>query len=372
MGDKPSSGLPFSGRVASIDALRGFDMMWICGGKEVICSLCGLIHHPLANALERQFEHVDWQGFRFYDLIFPLFLFIVGVVLPFSVTKRLEAGSSRSNIYKHLVRRLFLLFFLGLVTNGFLKLQFHELRIPGVLQRIAICYFITAIVMMNTGTRGQAAVAGGLLAVYWLVMKLVPVPGIGAGVITPAGNLSAFIDQHLIPRPFCCYTFGDNEGILSTIPAVSTCLMGALAGHWLRSNRPQGRKAAGLVVAGLASLVLGLVWGHWFPVIKNIWTSSFVLVAGGWSLLLLALFYWIIDIRGYRRWAFFFSVIGLNAITIYVVGYQFDFGTLANIFIQGFVNHLGPYRPLVWNLSSFLAGWLFLWFLYRQKIFLKA
>jgi predicted acyltransferase len=372
MGDKSTSGPPISSRVASIDALRGFDMMWICGADEVIHSLCSLIHHPVANALNTQFEHVDWVGFHFYDLIFPLFLFIVGVVLPFSITKRLEAGADRGDIYKHLVRRLFLLFFLGLIYNGLLKFQFHELRIPGVLQRIAICYFITALVMMKTGVRGQAVVAGSLLVVYWAVIKLVPVPGIGAGIITPAGNLSAFIDQHLIPRPFCCYVFGDNEGILSTIPAISTCLMGALAGHWLRSDRPQVRKALGLVIAGVASLVLGLTWGHWFPVIKNIWTSSFVLVAGGWSLLLLALFYWIIDIRGWRRWAFFFTVIGLNSITIYVLRSQFDFGTVANIFLQGFVNHIGCYRPLVWDTSVLAVEWLFLWFLYRQKIFLKV
>jgi predicted acyltransferase len=265
-----------------------------------------------------------------------------------------------------------MLFFLGLVYNGLLNFRFHELRIPGVLQRIAVCYFIAALVMMNTGVRGQAAVAGGLLVVYWLVMKLVPVPGIGAGVLTPSGNLSAFIDQHLLPRPFCCYTFGDNEGILSTIPAVSTCLMGALAGHWLRTSRPPARKALGLALAGVASLVLALVWGHWFPIIKNIWTSSYVLFAGGWSLLLLALFYWIIDVRAYRRWAFFFIVIGLNPITIYVLRSQLNLAIVANVFIHGFVNYLGPYKPVFFDLSVLAVGWLFLWFLYRQRIFLKV
>jgi predicted acyltransferase len=371
MADASTTQSPVSGRIASIDALRGFDMLWITFGEEVIHSLCKLIHHPLTDALNQQFQHVEWQGFRFYDLIFPLFLFIVGVVLPFSLTRRLEAGTNRAEIYKHLVRRLVLLFFLGLVVNGFLNFRFHELRIPGGLQRIAVCYFVAALVMMNTGVRGQAAVAGGLLVVYWLVMRLVPVPGIGAGVFTPSGNLSAFIDQHLLLRPFCCYTFGDNEGILSTIPAVSTCLMGALAGHWLRSNRLPARKALGLALAGVASLALGLVWGHWFPIIKNIWTSSYVLFAGGWSLLLLALFYWVIDVRGYRRLAFFFTVIGLNSITIYVLHSQFDFGTIARIFVHGFIDYLGPYKPLFWSLSVLAVGWLFLWFLYRRKIFLK-
>jgi len=372
MADPTTRHSPIPGRIASIDALRGFDMLWITGGEEVIHSLRKVNHSSLVNGLSLQFRHVAWQGFRFYDLIFPLFLFIVGLVLPFSLTRRLEAGASRSEIYWHLGRRLILLFFLGLVYNGLLDFNFHELRIPGVLQRIAVCYFVAALVMMNTGVRGQAAVFGGLLVVYWLVMKLVPVPGIGAGVLTPAGNLSAYIDQRLLPRPFCCYTFGDNEGILSTIPAVATCLMGALAGHWLRSSRPPGRKALGLTLAGFVCLILALIWGHWFPIIKNIWTSSYVLFAGGWSLLLLALFYWIIDVQGYRRWAFFFTVIGLNPITIYVLRSQFDLGTVANIFVRGFINHFGPYKPLFFDLCVLAVGWLFLYFLYRQKIFLKV
>jgi len=372
MADSSTTQAPVSGRIASIDALRGFDMLWITGGEEVIHSLYHLYPNSFTRALTTQFEHVAWAGFHFYDLIFPLFLFIVGVVLPFSITKRLEAGANRSQIYNHLVRRLLILLFLGLIYNGFLNFNFHQLRIAGVLQRIAICSFIAAVVMMNTGVRGQAIVAGSLLVVYGLVMRFVPVPGIGAGVLTPAGNLCAYIDQHLLPRPFCCYTFGDNEGILSTIPAVSTCLLGALAGHWLRTNRPQGRKAAGLALAGVASLLAGWTWGHWFPIIKNIWSSSFVLFAGGWSLLLLALFYWIIDVRGYRRWAFFFTVIGLNPITIYVIRSQFDFGTVAMIFVHGFINRIGSYRSLVFDLSVLAVEWLFLYFLYRQKIFLKV
>jgi predicted acyltransferase len=363
-----------SSRVASIDALRGFDMMWIVGGAEVTRSLHKVIHNPVMDTLGPQLDHVEWQGFHFYDLIFPLFVFIAGVVLPFSLTRRLEAGANRTEIYKHLVRRLVLLFFLGVVYNGLLDLNFHELCITGVLQRIAVCYFFTGLVMMNTGVRGQAWVAGGLLVIYWLVMKLVPVPGVGAGIFTPAGNLSGFIDRHLLPRPFCCceYTFGDAEGILSTIPAISTCLMGALAGHWLRSSRPAARKLLGLAVAGLASLALGLIWSHWFPIIKTLWTSSYVLFAAGWSLLLLGLFYWIIDVRGYRRWAFFFTVIGLNSITIYVVRSQFDFRTVANVFVRGFIDYLGPYKPAFYDFSGFVVGWLFLWFLYRQRIFLKV
>ena len=168
MADASPGSAPASDRIASIDALRGFDMLWITGGYEVLDSLRKVIHGPVMDAVNRQFEHMAWQGFHFEDLIFPLFLFIVGVVLPFSLTRRLEAGANRAQIYKHLVRRLVLLFFLGLVYNGLLDFKFHELRIAGVLQRIAICYFIAALVVMNTRVRGQAAgggrSAGGLLA----------------------------------------------------------------------------------------------------------------------------------------------------------------------------------------------------------------
>jgi predicted acyltransferase len=359
-------------RVASIDALRGFDMFWITGGEEIIHALHKMAPGHATNLLNLQFEHVQWAGFHFYDLIFPLFLFVVGVVLPFSLTKRLEAGASRGRLYRHLVKRLVVLFALGLVYNGLLDFNFHHLRIAGVLQRIALCYFFAALIVMNTKIRGQAAFFAGILLVYWAVMMLVPVPGAGAGVMTPQGNLASFIDRHLLPRPYCCFAQGDNEGILSTFPAIATTLMGVLAGHWLRSRQTPTRKTIGLALAGVASLIVGFAWSFNFPIIKNLWTSTFVLFAGGWSLLLLALFYWIIDVRGYRRWSFFFTVIGVNAITIYLVYHLFDFGTITTIFVHGFINRLGPAQPVFWAASVMMTGWLFLYFLYRKKIFLKV
>ena len=254
-----------------------------------------------------------------------------------------------------------------------LDFDLHTLRIPGVLQRIALCYLFAGLVVMVTGIRGQAIVAGSLLIVYWLIMKLVPVPGIGAGVITPEGNLAGYLDRLIIPLRFCCYRFGDNEGLLSTLPAISTCLLGVLAGHWLRSGKyTPNRKALGLAAAGVASLFVGWVWSFNFPIIKNIWSSSFVLWAGGWSLLLLALFYWIIDVRGYQRWSFFFKVIGMNAITIYLVNRFFDFGIITKVFLHGLLPHLGQLQPLVWDCSVVFTIWLFLYFLYRQKIFLRV
>ncbi len=359
-------------RVASIDALRGFDMFWITGGEEIIHALHKMSPGPTTNLLSVQFEHVQWAGFHFYDLIFPLFLFVVGVVLPFSISKHLEEGANRGQLYRRIVRRLVVLFVLGLVYNHLLDFNFHHLRIAGVLQRIALCYFFAALIVMNTKIRGQVAFFAGILVVYWLAMMLIPVPGSGSGVLTPDGNLASFIDRHLLPRPYCCFAQGDNEGILSTIPAIATTLMGVLAGQWLRSKRPPNRKVLGLAVAGVASLLVGYLWSFNFPIIKNLWTSTFVLFAGGWSLLLLALFYWIIDVKGYKRWAFFFTIIGVNAITIYLVGHLFDFGIITSIFVHGFIHKMGAIEPLFWAVSVIMTSWLFLYFLYRQKIFLKV
>jgi len=360
------------GRVASIDALRGFDMMWITGGEDVIHALNKVIHHPVMKAVDEQFQHARWEGFHFYDLIFPLFLFIVGLVLPFSLTRRLEAGANRAKIYRHLVRRLLLLLVLGWVYYGLLDFHLHDLRLAGVLQRIAVCYFLAALLVMNTSARGQALTASAVLLLYWAVMMLAPVPGFGAGVLTPDGNLGAWVDQHLLPRPYCCNVYGDAEGILSTFPAVCTTLFGVLAGHWLRTDQSGNRKALGLALAGVSSLLAGLIWGHWFPVIKYLWSSSYVLMASGWSLLITALFYYIIDVRGYQRWSFFFTVIGMNAITIYLARRLFDFDALANVFVHGFIGYLGVWMPVGMAVSSLAVGWLLLWFLYRQKIFLKV
>ncbi len=359
-------------RVASIDALRGFDMIWIIGGDRLVHALHKAMPNPWTAFLARQLEHVPWQGFHFYDLIFPLFLFVVGLVLPFSLSRQRVEGADRGRLYRRIIRRTVLLFFLGLVYNGLLDFNLHNLRIAGVLQRIAICYFVVALLVMNATIRGQISVTAIILFSYWGLMKLIPVPGIGAGILTPEGNLAGYIDRHLLPQPYCCYPYGDNEGILSTIPAVATTLLGVLAGHGLRSAMAPKRKAAALAGAGIVSLLTGMLWGHWFPIIKNIWTSSYVLYAAGWSLLVLALFYWLIDVRGCQRWGFFFKVIGMNAITIYVLHNQFDFGCVARIFVHGFIGRLGPWAQVVWESSVLAVEWLFLWQLYRFNIFLRV
>jgi predicted acyltransferase len=360
-----------STRVLSIDALRGFDMFWIIGGGALLESLVKVWDLPITRTIQQQLEHVEWQGFHFEDLIFPLFVFMVGVVLPFSLSGRRERGQSLAGIHLHVIKRTAGLILLGLIFNGLLNFEWSEMRWPGVLQRIGLCYFFAALIVLHTRWRTQAILVGAVLLVYWAVTMLVPVPGHGAGNLTMEDSLSSWIDQRLIPGVLY-YKYGDNEGLISTFPAVCTALLGALAGHWLRSNRSGPHKASGLALAGVACLLAGLLWGRFFPIIKILWTSSYVLYAGGWSLLLLALFYWVIDVKGYRRWAFFFVVIGMNAITIYFLQRFVDFEAIAEFFLGGVAKHASLLAPLILPFGALMIRWLLLHFLYRHRVFLKV
>jgi predicted acyltransferase len=360
------------GRIVSIDALRGFDMVWIMGADGMVASLLRLSDAPWAVALRDQLEHSSWNGFTFYDLIFPLFLFLAGVSIPIALEKRLARGVPRATLVRQVVIRTVTLLFFGLLVNGLLDLKIATMRWPGVLQRIAAGYCAASLAVLFLSRRGQAVLLAALLVGYWLILLVVPVPGVGTYVLTPEGNLAGYLDRLLIPGTFCCYTFGDNEGLLSTIPAIGTALVGVMASHWLRTAQPANRTVGGLVGAGIAAILVALVWNVWFPINKLLWTSSYALFAGGLSLLLLAMFYWIIDVRGRRGWAFPFVVIGMNSITIYLVQALFDFGVVALIVTHGFIRQLGPYQIAFQTLCILVVKWLFLYFLYRQRIFLKA
>lgn len=357
-------------RILSIDALRGFDMFWIIGGGSFFEVLLGLTGWSIAPSLTTQLEHVEWEGFRFYDLIFPMFLFLVGCVLPYSLDKH---RNSPKAVYVRILRRTLTLVLLGIVCNGLLDFQFSELRVAGVLQRIGICYGLAALICVHVGIRGQVIALVSILLGYWAIMAWVPVPGGVAGDFTAQGNLCGYLDRNFLPGKIKkeYYGFGDNEGLLSTLPAVGTALLGSLAGAWLKSGARPWWKVIGLAAAGLSSLAIGQAWGMSFPIIKILWTSSFVLVAGGWSLLLLSLFYMLIDVIGWRSWAFFWIVIGANAITIYVVPRFVDFEKMAAFFLTGVSESSGNLNTLILVTGALAAKWLFLWFLYRQRIYLR-
>ncbi len=365
---------PLAGRIASLDALRGFDMFWIIGGDAVCRSLPAIRDTPLMRLLSRQVEHMPWAGFTFYDVIFPLFLFIIGAVMPFSLLKRAGQGESKKHLYLHIIRRSLLLILLGLIAGGVLELDFANMRWMGVLQRIGLCYFLVSILVINTKWRTQAGVFIGILLLYWAAMALVPVPHFGAGNMTPAGSLHTYIDQKVLPGKFPAefYGPGDSLGVLSTLPAACSLLLGVFAGYWLKSERSGNKKTIGLVMSGILCLGLGYLWGGVFPIIKHIWTSTYVLWAGGWCLLLMALFYWVIDVRGRGQWAFFFVVIGTNAILVYFGQQVVDFDKIAAFFVSGVSRPAGAVAPVVLPLAALAVKWLVLRFLYQRKIFLKV
>ena len=367
-----------SGRLMSIDALRGFDMFWIIGGGAIFSSLAKMWNNPVTEMIQRQLSHVEWEGFHFEDLIFPLFLFIVGAVLPFSISRRAERGQKRGRLYLHIVKRMVVLILLGFIMNGLLRFDWPNMRFAGVLQMIGLSYFFAAIIMLNTSVRMQTIITAGLLLGYWAALALIGaqmtrngiVVCFGAGDYTIQGNLVSFLDQMFLPGTRY-YGPTDGAGPFLTIAGTANVLLGVLAGHWLRSSLSQKRKVVGLVAAGLACLVIGSLWGQVFPIIKKIWISSFVLFTGGWSLLLLALFYWVIDVKGYKKWAIFFVVIGMNPITIYFLQSFVNFKGVADFFVQGFAEHAGLMEPLILTFGVLMVKWLFLWFLYRHRIFFK-
>jgi predicted acyltransferase len=319
---------------------------------------------------------VEWNGFAFYDMIFPLFLFLAGVSMPYSFASRASKGDSRRKIYIHAAKRMLILVVLGMLVNRILELDPDNLRFASVLGRIGIAWFLAAMIVLNAGIRWQVAWFWSLLIIYCLLMLLVPVPGFGAGDLSPEGNLAGFIDRLLLPGTM--YTeFNEPEGILSTIPSVSTALLGVFAGHLLRLERgglTGLQKAVIIIGAGIISLFLGILWGTFFPVNKNLWTSSFVLYAGGWSLMLLGLFYLVIDVWRIKKWAFFFVVIGMNSITIYVLQNRIlRFDIIRDFFLKG-IYDLSPamVQPFISALGYIAVVWIFLWFLWRKRIFLRV
>jgi predicted acyltransferase len=296
--------------------------------------------------------------------------------MPFSFSKRLLRGESKNAIYSHALKRMLMLIVLGMLYNRILSLDTEHLRFASVLGRIGVAWFLAALIYLNASRLWQVVWFWGLLIAYNLMMSFIPVPGFGAGNMTLEGNLAGYIDRLLLPGKLYLEVL-EPEGILSTIPSVSTALMGVLAGTLLRSEQSRPHKLTkGLILIGAGILFLGLgkLWGLFFPIIKNLWTSSFVLYAGGISLMLLGIFYIVIDVWGYKRWAFFFIVIGLNPITIYLVQYKIiDFNVMRDFFFGGFMRWIPGNGAILLGAAGYVACvWIFLYILYKKKIFLKV
>ena len=363
---------PVTQRLLSLDALRGFDMFWIIGAEELVRGLQKITETGPIGLVAEQLRHKPWAGFHFEDLIFPLFVFIVGVSLVFSLTKTLEQSGRRAAIVR-ILRRSALLYLLGVLCYGGFSTPFEKIRLLGVLQRIALCYLGTSLLFCFFKPKALVGVCVGLLVGYWALLSFVPVPGHGAGNFAEGANLTNYVDSQYLPlRKWD----GDHdpEGLLSTLPAIASCLLGVFAGLLLKNRSLSDRKKVGYLVAGgLACLAVGWLWHLNFPVIKKLWTSSFVLVAGGYSCLLLAAFYQVIDVWKFQKWATPFVWIGVNPITIYVGGRFIDFEAVAKLFVGGPVQaSLGNYGELVLALTTLAFGFLFLRFLYQRKIFLRV
>jgi predicted acyltransferase len=350
-------------RLLSLDAFRGLTMAAMV-----------LVNNPGTwRAVYAPLQHADWNGLTPTDVIFPCFLFIVGVAIALS-----RPTPAR------VVRRAAIIFALGLVLNGLPSFDWTTLRIPGVLQRIAVCYLVAAVLFLTTRLRMQALVTAALLLGYWAAMTLVPVPGHGPGDLGPEGNLAAWLDRALLGRHVLRLTrVYDPEGILSTVPAVATTLLGVLTGQWVTCARARSAIAVGMVLAGAVACLVGVVWGLVFPVNKALWTSSYAVLTAGLALLVFAACYAAIEVRGWRRWATPFVVLGVNALLLFFLStlaarvlmlIHVDGATLQRtIFDRAFAPWASPIdASLAYAVAYVLAWWVVMWLVYRAGIRLRA
>lgn len=364
-----------SERLYSLDALRGFDMLWIIGAEEIFHRMAEVSPSPFWEFLSGQFQHPLWHGFTSYDLIFPLFLFLAGVATPYSVGKQLEQGHPKKSLLIRVVKRGLILVLLGVIYNNGLRfIPLDEIRFPSVLGRIGLAYMFANIIYILSSVRARYFWLGGLLLGYWALLACLAAPGFAAGDLSIEGNVVSFLDRTLLPGHLY-RGIHDPEGLMGTIPAIATALLGIFTGEMLRATAPdQKRKTAlRLIILGIGALILAQLWNLIFPINKNLWTSSFVLQCGGLSLLLMAVFYYIIDILGYRKWAFFFRVIGMNSILIYLSS-QFINWSYTTKAMLGWVGQLvgTPYDSVVMVLCLLAVEWAFLYLLYKQRIFLRV
>lgn len=367
-------------RLVSLDVFRGITI----AGMILVNNPgdWGAIYPPL--------QHAEWNGLTPTDLIFPFFLFIVGVSISLALGKRVEEGVDRA-VYLKIFRRSAVIFFLGLFLNAFPLFALSTLRIPGVLQRIAVCYLVASILFINANWKKQSVIAIALLMLYWLVMTVVPVPGCAVTTINDkACNLSAYIDRMVLGVNHI-WSLGkvyDPEGILSTIPAIATTISGVLTGTWLRTERSGLEKVSGLFVFGILLLAVGWIWLFWFPLNKGLWTSSYVVYTSGLALCFLGCCMWLIDLKGYRMWSKPFVVFGTNALALYIgaelLARLLDVITFADgkggeialktsIYENLFLPLASPLNASLAYAITFILGWLLvLWILYRRKIFIKV
>lgn len=361
----------------SLDALRGFDMFFIMGLSSVIVALCALWPNDVTDAVARSMGHVSWDGLRHHDTIFPLFLFLAGVSFPFSYAKQRENGRSTMEIHLKIIRRAAILILLGLIYNGLFRLDFENLRCASVLARIGIAWMIAALLYVNCGLRTRIGVSFFILVGYALLSKYVGAPDVAdADPLSREGCFVGYFDRCFLPGHLYFDGRFDPEGLLSALPAVVTAMLGIFTGELIRlpEERMSGSRKTLWMLAGAAVLAVVAIAGNGFvPVNKMLWSSTFVCAVGAYSLAMMALFYYVIDVRGLNgRWTLLFRVVGMNSITIYMAQRIVNFGGISNFFVGGLAG-LCPENiaAVITSTGYVVVCWLFLWFLYRKQTFLK-
>ena len=372
-----------SQRLISLDVFRGLTIAGMI-----------LVNNPGSwSNIYPSLAHAKWHGVTPTDLIFPFFLFIVGVAITLSLGKKLNSGAPKKELYIAIVKRSVLIFLVGLFLNGFPYFNFSEIRILGVLQRIAIVYLFASIIYVNTTVKSQIFFTFFFLILYWLLMAVIPVPGVGYANYEIGKNLSAYIDSLLLSGHMWVYTkTWDPEGILSTIPAISTCLSGILLGHWLNTKKDHATKVAWMFVVGNFALLISMFWDMSFPINKNIWTSSYVMYTSGMALIFFAICYWLIDVQNSKFWTKPFVVYGMNAIAVYFLSGIVskllviikipvsvpETATIKEVALKTYI-YEAVFTPVFSPVNASLAWSLFyvifwlgiMWIFYKKKIFIK-
>lgn len=365
-------------RLQSLDVLRGFDMLWIIGGGSLIIALAKATNWGWLQVIAGQMHHVSWAGFHFEDLIFPMFMFISGVAIPYAVTAKVEQGVNRKLLFNKILKRGILLVIFGIIYNGNLRRDFEgfsDMRIASVLGQIGLGYLFAATIVLYTKSfKTRVTWLIGIMSGIAILQLAVPVPGYGAGLLDPVGGMNAWLDRILMPGRLHGETF-DPEGILCIVSAVSVTLMGALAGSVLRDGTPASKKkAATLAVAGAVLVTVALILSPVYPIIKAAWTVPFNMLAAGISTILLSLFYFSIDVKEWNKGVMsyiilFFKVIGMNSITIYIGRSIIDFEHASEFFVGCLSAPMGAWVVI---LGSIVLEWMFLYYLYQKKIFLRV
>lgn len=371
---KDTSSSPPSKRLLSIDALRGFDMLLIAGAGSFLVQLKGKTSISAVDWVAGQFYHPAWNGFSFYDFIFPLFLFIAGVSLTFSLNKGRSLGMTKATLYKKTFSRMIILILLGILFKNS-PVPFFEpsqIRLGSVLGRIGIATFVATIIYLNFDFYKRIGVAAIILLLYYAALFLIPVPGYGAGDLSIEGNLVGWFDRTFLPGILKQEIY-DELGLLTQIPALCLTVFGTLAGEILSKAWLDSKKIKYLAIAGIIGVIIGLIWDLHFPINKHLWSSSFVMLTSGLGFLSLLLFYVIIDVWKIRKWAFFFQVIGLNSLTIYFAFSFIDFRFTSKKLFSGLYAPLAEeWHSVFQAFGALMLVWVFLYILYRLKIFVKV